>query len=259
MQVSPVCTSPMHKIHCFYPHTIGAFSFRWVRTPIICKTRASGLVVSLRRRISPKYEAVIRKRRNWNHSNDSLWSLVFISIFWTSASVTAKISWKTVLLPRLLPLKGHCIQVELQETKLVDGFHICVEGSKRSETHNPIPFVASMNCFKLDRAVPWYSSGQGSNDSNGNIWCFGCLPYVCFWKLASDIVIVDSLRLRGGFQLFSKEVTGTALAWSVESEDTSVDGSGWGEGLNATNVWRIADMCTHDTDNLQGDINIDKI
>ena len=53
-------------------------------------------------------------------------------------------------------------------------------------------------------------------------------------------------------------VTGTALACSVESGDIRVDGLSLGEGLNATNVWRIAGMCTHDADNLQGDINIDK-
>ena len=55
------------------------------------------------------------------------------------------------------------------DAKLDDGFHICVERSNRSETHNPIPFVASMNCFELDWAVQWYYSGWGSNDSYGII------------------------------------------------------------------------------------------
>ncbi len=60
---------------------------------------------------------------------------------------------------------------------------------------------------------------------------------------------MDSLRLRGGFQLLTREVTGT-LEYDVTTGTIS-DGLGWEDGFSETSAWRIAETWTHVADNLQ--------
>ena len=106
-------------------------------------TRACGWVVFLRRRMSPKWEAVIRKRRYWNHFRESLCSLVSFSMWQISASLTAKDSLKDFTSTWISSFERtlYSTAVGGLELSKVDGLHTRVESSKRSDTHSPIPFV----------------------------------------------------------------------------------------------------------------------
>ena len=98
-----------------------------------------------------------------------------------------KTSWRKSALPGFLILMEHCLPVELG-----CGIHINRWWStylcglvNRSDIHSHIPFVTCRKWSKLGWAVPQYFSGQGTNGSSSDIWCFGCLPYVYFRNLAS--------------------------------------------------------------------------
>ena len=61
-----------------------------------------------------------------------------------------------------------------------------VFSSRDKDMHNPLPSSLSSNCGIPSFVVPQTSAGLGSKSSRGFSARFLCLPYSCFWKVASE-------------------------------------------------------------------------
>ncbi len=97
--------------------------------------------------------------------------------------------------------------------------------SKSRDTHKPFPRTLPNISFSWPCAVFRYSGGLGSNISRGLNERFLSRPYEFFWKVACDIGIALSLRLRGGFHLHAYDVIGSASSSDVLG--LGLDVGGW--------------------------------